>query len=468
MPENCTTTCPALDETTQGAKLTVTGNEFSPNGEDCIHGMPVGDEASLSYPCIPVYDPPAGPLPSQINLKDWTDDNPVLVGGAFEIEESPASIPNVLTNSGGSLTVSSAPVVSQPTNAVFVAQRGFIPNPGAESPYFLASEIPDYNADSFIFQGNDYEFSSMEYSTLGARRIVRICDGKESCNIELIKASSGEVEEGEIDITTTCNWCSYAKSVYQSNNVNLWIDTRCLSSYSGRIVSSIIDSSENDRGLTGINSPRLLGLEKYIGIQTSSADNSYLFRANMDRPGYNSTYGGGISFYITTEIPYDTNQTYIPIFRWGNNPSEPSEPIVSLEFNLTDQWRATFRIRGLSTTVVSNPLGLRTFTISNNLGNLPPSGDTGNQFSNSYDVGSSSNRYQSFPMQNVPLTYMGDPVIGDLYVGSYDGSVSADMRIREFIFFSKPSIVFPGGFNPYQSYSLCRISKWEEYSVVPS
>lgn len=190
MPENCTTTCPALDETTQGAKLTVTGNEFSPNGEDCIHGMPVGDEVSLSYPCIPVYDPPAGPLPSQINLKDWTDDNPVLVGGAFAINESPASIPNVLTNSGGSLTVSRAPVVSQPTNAVFVAQRGFIPNPGAESPYFLASEIPDYDAASFEFQGNDYEFSSLEYSALGARRIVRICDGQESCNIELVKATS--------------------------------------------------------------------------------------------------------------------------------------------------------------------------------------------------------------------------------------------------------------------------------------
>lgn len=179
MPNDCHTECPPLDEEVSALSLTVTSS--GGESEDCIQRL-TKDE-SLGDPTIPVTYEDSGDTISQ--LTDGSAGSELTVGNSNN--NSPQSVSNVLSNPAGKLTVFSPTFQRGDLRTIVDQQSGLTGKPGPLPAILLPDSIPNYSDIVFNYQGVEILFSSPNVSVLGAKRIVRSCNGVEDCNIELRK-----------------------------------------------------------------------------------------------------------------------------------------------------------------------------------------------------------------------------------------------------------------------------------------
>lgn len=168
MPDNCSTDCASLEETTQGVLFSVTDTET-----DCINSL---DDLDLQYAVIHSEN-------DTLSLVDGSEGVEITVGGNESVLSPYCS--NVLTSQSGKLTVHH--FTPGHRQAVFNTNRGLHQQLNSGNGILFPDQLPDYDDASFSYQGSTISFSSENLYLLVANKAVRLCDGKESCNVFLKK-----------------------------------------------------------------------------------------------------------------------------------------------------------------------------------------------------------------------------------------------------------------------------------------
>lgn len=189
---DCKTECDPLDETDQGSFIATTKPENP--GEDCIRPLsPLGGENNLLFVQNITHQGPPNPPLLDLDLLDGSQDNEIVVGGDESFVREQPSIPSVLSNPAGKLTSHFPSFVRGDFDAIINKNSGLTRRVGSLPGIFLASDIPDYDATVFEFNGEEVEFSSQDLFAVGADKIDGICNP--TCNIRLMKVVNGFVPE---------------------------------------------------------------------------------------------------------------------------------------------------------------------------------------------------------------------------------------------------------------------------------